>query len=58
MELLLQSGAEVNAQGGPLGNALQVALHGGYERVVRLLLDWGAANESEEKHDDEFSENE
>jgi ankyrin repeat protein len=40
--MLLNKGAEVNAQGGHLGNALLAALSRGYEVVVRLLLDKGA----------------
>jgi hypothetical protein len=32
----------VNAQGGLFGNALQVASSGGYEAVVKMLLDKGA----------------
>ena len=42
MELLLNKGADVNAQGGEYGNALQVASYRGHEAVVRLLLDKGA----------------
>ncbi|KAI1577402.1 vegetative incompatibility protein HET-E-1 [Pyrenophora tritici-repentis] len=40
--LLLDAGAEVNAQGGRFGNALQAASYGGYEQVVKALLDNGA----------------
>jgi hypothetical protein len=40
--LLLDSGANVNAQGGLYGNALHAASAGGHEAVVRLLLDEGA----------------
>ncbi|SLM39321.1 P-loop containing nucleoside triphosphate hydrolase [Lasallia pustulata] len=36
--LLLKNGADVNAQGGHHGNALQAASHGGHESVVQLLL--------------------
>jgi ankyrin repeat protein len=42
VELLLLMGADVNAQGGYYGNALQGASSGGHESVVRLLLEWGA----------------
>jgi hypothetical protein len=42
VRLLLDKGAEVNAQGGQYGNALQAASHGGHEAVVRLLLEKGA----------------
>jgi hypothetical protein len=41
-KLLLDQGAEVNAQGGAYGNALQAALWGGHEQVVKTLLDKGA----------------
>ncbi|CAN9252515.1 unnamed protein product, partial [Alternaria alternata] len=40
--LLLDKGADVNAQGGQHGNALQVASERGHEAVVKLLLDKGA----------------
>ena len=40
--MLLDKGADVNAQGGEYGNALQAASAGGHEAVVRLLVDKGA----------------
>jgi hypothetical protein len=40
--LLLDAGADVNAQGGEYGNALQAASARGYEQVVKMLLDAGA----------------
>jgi hypothetical protein len=40
--LLLDVGAEVNAQCGEYGNALQVASLGGYKQIVKMLLDGGA----------------
>ena len=40
--MLLDKGAEVNAQGGGYGNALQAASSGGHETVVQMLLDKGA----------------
>jgi Ankyrin repeats (3 copies) len=42
VQLLLEKGAEVNAQGGFLGNALQAASDRGHEATVRLLLEKGA----------------
>ncbi|KAH7007957.1 uncharacterized protein B0I36DRAFT_378693 [Microdochium trichocladiopsis] len=39
---LLGEGADVNAQGGRYGNALQAASSRGYREVVQLLLDNGA----------------
>ena len=39
---LVTEGANVNAQGGYYGNALQAACYGGHESIVRLLLDRGA----------------
>ncbi|PVH72616.1 hypothetical protein DL98DRAFT_432865, partial [Cadophora sp. DSE1049] len=38
-KLLLDSGADVNAQGGHYGNVLQVAAWKGSEAVVKVLLD-------------------
>jgi hypothetical protein len=40
--LLLDKGAEVNAQGGVYGNALQAASYRGHEQVVKILLNKGA----------------
>jgi ankyrin repeat protein len=40
--MLLDKDAEVNAQGGHYGNALQAASWGGHEQVVKMLLDKGA----------------
>ena len=42
VELLLDKGADVNAQGGDFSNALQAASFRGHEAVVKLLLDKGA----------------
>ena len=42
MHLLLEKGADVNAQGGEYGNALQAASHRGHEKVMQLLLENGA----------------
>ncbi|KAL4789115.1 Pfs, NACHT and ankyrin domain protein [Aspergillus venezuelensis] len=39
---IIQYGADVNAQGGDYGNALQAASSGGHQETVRLLLDKGA----------------
>ncbi|KAF2625511.1 hypothetical protein BU25DRAFT_371926, partial [Macroventuria anomochaeta] len=41
-KLLLNNGADVNAQGGLYGNALQAASFGGHKETVRLLLNKGA----------------
>lgn len=40
--MLLDKGAEVNAQGGQYGNALQAASSRGHEKIVRMLLGNGA----------------
>jgi ankyrin repeat protein len=40
--MLLDKGADVNTQGGYLGNALQVASARGYKDIATLLLDKGA----------------
>jgi hypothetical protein len=37
----LEKGADVNAQGGHYGNALQAASDGGHDSVVTLLLEKG-----------------
>ncbi|KAH7065082.1 hypothetical protein B0J12DRAFT_24715 [Macrophomina phaseolina] len=42
VKLLVEKGADVNAQGGYYGNALQAASVRGHEQVVRLLLEKGA----------------
>ncbi|KAK3615213.1 hypothetical protein LTR22_027516 [Elasticomyces elasticus] len=42
VQVLLDAGAEVNAQGGQYGNALQAASLGGHEKVVQMLLEAGA----------------
>ncbi|KAL4755652.1 ankyrin repeat-containing domain protein, partial [Aspergillus foveolatus] len=42
VELLLEKGANSNAQGGDYGNALQAAAHQGHIEVVQLLLGNGA----------------
>jgi hypothetical protein len=42
LRLLLERGADVNAQGGAYDNALQAASAGGHEAVVALLLEKGA----------------
>jgi hypothetical protein len=40
--MLLDQGADVNAQGGEYGNALHAASWGGREQVVKTLLKGGA----------------
>jgi ankyrin repeat protein len=42
VKLLLDKGANVNAQSGHYGNALQAASIYGHDAVVRLLVDKGA----------------
>ena len=41
-EGFLNEGADVNAQGGEYGNALQAASSRGYDRIVQMLLEKGA----------------
>ena len=41
MKLLLENGAEVKAEGGHFGNALQAASFRGNETIVKLLLENG-----------------
>ncbi|KAI2603684.1 ankyrin repeat-containing domain protein [Hypoxylon sp. NC1633] len=42
VRMLLDHGADVNAQGGDYGNALQAASVQGHGKVVQILLDYGA----------------
>jgi hypothetical protein len=42
VKMLLNKGAEINAQGGRYGNALQAASSRGHEAVVKMLLNKGA----------------
>lgn len=39
---IISKGADVNAQGGYFGNALQAASSRGHQEIVKLLLDQGA----------------
>ncbi|KAJ7852910.1 hypothetical protein B0H14DRAFT_3136992 [Mycena olivaceomarginata] len=41
-KLLLDKGADVNAQGGYYGNALHIAAYRGHDKIVQVLLDKGA----------------
>ncbi|KAL8762540.1 MAG: hypothetical protein Q9194_007526 [Teloschistes cf. exilis] len=41
-KMLLDKGADVNAQKGEYGNALPAASNGGHDQVVQMLLDKGA----------------
>ena len=41
-ELLIENGADVNAQGGLYGNALQAASYEGLEAIAKLLIENGA----------------
>ncbi|KAJ5653328.1 hypothetical protein N7490_000331 [Penicillium lividum] len=42
VKLLLERGADVNAQGGYYGNALQAACYQGYDTLAQMLLERGA----------------
>ncbi|CAI0655001.1 unnamed protein product, partial [Colletotrichum noveboracense] len=42
VRMLLDKGADVNAQGGDYGNALQAASFKGHDNIVQMLLDKGA----------------
>ena len=42
VRMLLDKGADVNAQGGLYSNALQAASYRGHDRIVQILLDKGA----------------
>ncbi|CAG8397932.1 unnamed protein product [Penicillium salamii] len=41
VKLLLDEGADVNAQGGEYGNSLQAACSGGYAKIAHMLLERG-----------------
>ncbi|KIJ95349.1 hypothetical protein K443DRAFT_77118, partial [Laccaria amethystina LaAM-08-1] len=41
-KLLIEKGADVNAQGGHYGNALYAASNGGHEASAKLLIEKGA----------------
>lgn len=40
--MLLEKGADVNAQGGSYGNAWQATSNGGHDKLVQMLLEKGA----------------
>jgi ankyrin repeat protein len=42
VEMLMDAGADVNAQGGFCGNTLQAASWGGHDKVVEMLVSAGA----------------
>jgi hypothetical protein len=42
VQMLMDAGADVNAQDGLSSNALQAASSGGHENVVQMLMDAGA----------------
>ena len=42
VRMLIESGVDVNAQGGVYGNALQAASHKGSEAIVKMLIESGA----------------
>ncbi|KAF8222829.1 hypothetical protein L208DRAFT_1146840, partial [Tricholoma matsutake] len=42
VQILIQKGEDVNAQGGRYGNALQAASYKGHQEIVKLLIEKGA----------------
>ncbi|EXM13147.1 hypothetical protein FOTG_18391 [Fusarium oxysporum f. sp. vasinfectum 25433] len=56
VRLLLDEGADVNAQGGEYGNALQVALLRGHQEIVQLPNLRGTNTTSKEKKTIRFGE--
>jgi len=42
ISLLIEKGADVNAQGGHFGKALQAASYGSHEAITKLLIKKGA----------------
>ncbi len=51
--MLMNAGANVNAQGGDYGNALQAASLGGHDKVVQMLIDAGAVEREHRIEDSE-----
>ena len=50
-EILLRSGADLNAAGGPGYTPLSVAVHAGHANVVKILLDHGADFRTKDRSD-------
>jgi hypothetical protein len=50
VQLLVDKGAEVNAQSGHYGNALRAASYRGHEQVVKMLLEAGAEVNAQSGH--------
>ncbi|KAH8882915.1 purine and uridine phosphorylase [Thozetella sp. PMI_491] len=42
VQILLENGADINAQGGYYGNALQAASYGGHVEIIQILVENGA----------------
>lgn len=55
VQMLLEKGADVNAQGGKYGNALQAASQGGHKNVVKTLLDKGTDRPDDFEQDDPWA---
>ena len=53
VQMLMDAGADVNAQGGGYGNALQAASERGHEKVVQMLIDAGAVDREHSIEDSE-----
>ncbi|KAI0120740.1 hypothetical protein BJ170DRAFT_588950 [Xylariales sp. AK1849] len=47
-ELIHGEEADVNAQGGQYGNALQAASDGGHDKIIQLLIENGADVEAKD----------
>ena len=58
VQLLLDTGADVNARSITYGNALAAASSRGHEKVVQLLLDNGAVPKNEDRPDEDHSSDE
>jgi ankyrin repeat protein len=48
--MLVDAGADVNAQGGYYGNALQAASDGSHEKIVQTLLDSGTDQDVKDQY--------
>jgi ankyrin repeat protein len=53
VQILIDAGADVNAQGGEYGNALQAASAEGHDKVVQMLMNAGAVERAHTIEDSE-----
>jgi ankyrin repeat domain-containing protein 50 len=53
VQMLMDAGADVHAQGGRYSNALQAASERGHDKVVQMLIDAGAVEREHRIEDSE-----